>query len=57
MSYESGNYESGSYESGFDQAQNETERLAFLLSCYDVWSASRPGCGADDAGDLREEGE
>ena len=29
----------------FEAAQSETDRLAFLLSCYDVWSASRPDCG------------
>ena len=46
-----------STETGFDPSQSETERLAFLLSCYDVWSASRPGCGADDVGTVQEEGE
>ena len=36
-------------------AQSEMEHLAFLLSCYDVWSASRPGCFLEAAGVEQEE--
>ena len=43
-------------ETGFDAAESETERLAYLLSCYDVWSASRPRCGAEQADSVTEEG-
>jgi len=46
-----------SCETGFDLAQSETERLAFLLSCYDVWSASRADCGEAGADVPQEDGE
>lgn len=34
----------------------ETDRLAFLLSCYDVWSAGQTACAEARSDDRREDG-
>lgn len=44
------------YETDWDRVQGETDRLAFLLSCYDVWSAGRTACAESYSEDRREDG-
>ena len=38
-------------ENNLRAGASETDRLTFLLSCYDVWSASRSRCGEDGYGE------